>query len=126
MWLSGSRPSRKTPMRRTSWLTAVAAFALAVPPIAAVEAQAPAAAPVSEEARLYAFLDREFAEELRQRPQLATQLGMKEGMDRLDDISDEAALRRLEWRRASVARIKAQFDRSKLSPAARTNYDIWA
>jgi uncharacterized protein (DUF885 family) len=79
-----------------------------------------------EDARLYAFLDKEFAEELRDRPQLATQLGLKEGQDRLDDNSDAAALRRLEWRRASVSRMKAGFDRAKLSPDAQVNYDIWA
>ena len=112
-------------MRRTSLLAAAAAFSLLLPPIAAVEAQAPAAAE-SEDSRLYAFLDSEFAEELRERPQLATQLGMKEGMDRLDDIGEAAQLRRLEWRRASVARMKSQFDRDKLSARARTNYDIWA
>lgn len=113
-------------MRRISPLTAAAALAFALPSIAAAEAQAPQAAPAaSEDSRLYAFLDQEFAEELRQRPQLATQLGMKEGMDRLDDIGHAALLRRLEWRRASVARMKSRFDRSRLSPSARTNYDIW-
>ena len=94
-------------------------------------AQSPKAAPAkavpaTEDARLYAFLDREFAEELRQRPQLATRLGLKEGQDRLDDISEAATRRELEWRRASVARMKAQFDRAKLSADAQTNYDIWA
>ena len=59
------------------------------------------------------------------RPQLATRLGIKDGEDRLDDISDAGQLQRLEARRASVARMKAQFDRSKLSPAGQTNYDIW-
>jgi uncharacterized protein (DUF885 family) len=63
---------------------------------------------------------------LRDRPQLATQLGMKDGRDRLDDISDAAALRRLEWRRASVAQMKAQFDRTKLSLDGQANFDIWA
>jgi uncharacterized protein (DUF885 family) len=113
-------------MPKMIWLSAVAALAMAVPLIAASGAQAPSPPAVSEDMRLYAFLDAEFAEELRQRPQLATQLGLKEGQDRLDDISDAAALRRLEWRRASVTRMKAKFDRAKLSPAARTNFDIWA
>ncbi|MCI3135634.1 DUF885 domain-containing protein [Phenylobacterium aquaticum] len=60
------------------------------------------------------------------RPQLATRLGLKEGEDQLDDISDAGLLKRLEWRRASVAAMKAQFDRAKLSPDAQANYDIWA
>jgi uncharacterized protein (DUF885 family) len=112
-------------MRTSRWLPAAAALALAVP-FAAAGAQAPQAAPAAEDARLYAFLDQEFAEQLRSRPQLATQLGMKDGQDRLDDISDAASLRQLEWRRASVARMKAQFDRAKLSLDAQANYDIWA
>jgi uncharacterized protein (DUF885 family) len=114
-------------MRKSSLLRAVAAFALVVPSIAVTAtAQAPQAAAASEDTRLYAFLDQQFAEELRDRPQLATQLGMKDGRDRLDDISDAAALRRLEWRRASVAQMKAQFDRTKLSLDGQANFDIWA
>lgn len=112
-------------MVRSGWLL-VAAAALAIPQVSPVVAQpAPAAAANSEDARLTAFLDREFAADLKLRPQLATRLGIKEGEDRLDDISDSADLQRFEARRASVARMKAQFDRSKLSPKAQTNYDIW-
>jgi len=111
-------------MRNLAWLTA-AALVIAVPSAIAAQAHAAASAP-AEDARLYAFLDKEFAEEIRDRPQLATQLGMKDGQDRLDDNSDAAVLRRLEWRRASVARMKAGFDRAKLSPDAQVNYDIWA
>jgi uncharacterized protein (DUF885 family) len=94
--------------------------------VSAVSAQpAPAANANVEDARLTAFLDKEFAEDLKLRPQLATRLGMKEGEDRLDDISDAAELQRLQARRASVARMKAQFDRARLSPKGQTNYDIW-
>jgi len=113
-------------MRRFSWLLAAAALC-AVPQAGMVAAQAPAAAPAAnaDDARLTAFLDAEFAKDLKLRPQLATRLGIKEGEDRLDDISDAAQLRRLEARRASVARMKAEFDRAKLSPKGQTNYDIW-
>ena len=112
-------------MGRSRWLLAAAA-ALAVPQVSAVAAQpAPAAAANAEDARLTAFLDQEFAESLKLRPQLATRLGIKDGEDRLDDISDAADLQRLEVRRASVARMKGEFDRAKLSPRGQTNYDIW-
>ena len=103
----------------------VAAAAVAIPQTPAFSAQAASAAVASEDARLTAFLDAEFAQDLKLRPQLATRLGIKEGEDRLDDISDAGQLQRLEERRASVARMKAQFDRSKLSPTGQTNYDIW-
>jgi len=111
-------------MRKLPWLVA-AALVVAGSAGLAAQAQTVASSP-AEDARLYAFLDREFAGALRDRPQLATQLGMKEGQDRLDDNSDAGELRRLEWRRGSVARMKAAFDRAKLSPDAQVNYDIWA
>ena len=95
------------------------------PQLSPLSAQTTAAPTNAEDQRLTAFLDKEFANDLKLRPQLATRLGIKEGEDRLDDISDAAELQRLEARRASVARMKAEFDRSKLSPKGQTNYDIW-
>ena len=105
----------------------VAGLVAAVAPAAIVAAQpaTTAAATNAEDARLTAFLDSEFAADLKLRPQLATRLGIKDGEDKLDDISDAGQLRRLEARRASVARMKAQFERSRLSPAGQTNFDIW-
>ncbi len=102
------------------------ALALAVPVTPTWAQSVSAATPAAEDARLTQFLDTEFAQELKMRPQLATRLGIKDGQDKLDDTSDAAVLARLEWRRGSVARMKAQFDRAKLSPAAQANYDIWA
>lgn len=89
-------------------------------------AQAPAAASaVAEDARLTAFLDAEFAEQLKLQPQTATRLGLKEGGDRWNDISDRALDAFVAWRQASAARIKAAFNRARLSPAGQVNYDIW-
>lgn len=115
-------------MRHKIWFSLAAAAAV-LPLSTSIAQPAASAAPTvpanAEDARLIAFLDAEFAEDLKLRPQLATRLAEKVGQDRLDDISDAGQLRRLEARRASVARMKAQFDRSKLSPAGQTNYDIW-
>jgi uncharacterized protein (DUF885 family) len=117
-------------MRHLFRTAALAALILAAPVAASAQTQSPApavSAPLSaEDARFIAFLDGEFAQELTMRPQLATRLGLKDGEDQLDDISDAGLLKRLEWRRASVAAMKAQFDRAKLSPDAQANYDIWA
>src|SRR6476469_3984919 len=110
-------------MRHLYWLAA-AAF-VAAPQSIAIAQPAAATSANAEDTRLTAFLNAEFAQDLKLRPQLATRLGKKEGEDRLDDISDAGQLQRLEARRASVAAMKAQFDRSKLSPAGQTNYDIW-
>ncbi|WP_304191617.1 DUF885 family protein, partial [Phenylobacterium aquaticum] len=121
-------------MRHLFRTAAVAALILAAPVAAGVpglawaQTSAPpaAASPSAEDTRFIGFLDAEFAQELTMRPQLATRLGLKVGEDRLDDISDAGLLARLEWRRGSVARMKAGFDRAKLSPTAQANYDIWA
>jgi uncharacterized protein (DUF885 family) len=113
-------------MRHLGWLFVASAFVTLSPPAVVAAEPAPAAAPAnSEDSRLTQFLDAEFARDLQFSPQLATRLGIKQGEDRLDDISDAARLRRLEFRRDSVARMKAAFDRSKLSPKGQTNYDIW-
>src|SRR5690242_7365739 len=104
---------------RISKFLLLAAASLMAPTALAFAQTAPAVAPVNaEDARLTAFLDGEFAEEEKKRPTLATRRGIKENQDKLDDNSDAAALRLLEWRRASVAKMKAQFDRAKLSPDA--------
>jgi uncharacterized protein (DUF885 family) len=114
-------------MSHLRWLLVAAALAAVSQPVvtAAQPTPPPAATQATEDARLTKFLDAEFARDLKMRPQLATRLGIKDGEDRLDDISDAAQLQRLQARRASVARMEAQFDRAKLSPKGQTNYDIW-
>lgn len=98
---------------------------LALPQPAA--AQTSAAAPtIAEDARLTSFLDTEFAELLKQQPQTATRLGLKEGGNRWNDISEKALDAFVAWRKASAARMKAAFNRALLSPAGQVNYDIWA
>ena len=112
-------------MHRIALLLAVSA-AIFIPQSGTTFAQpAPAATVASDDARLTAYLDAEFARDLKLRPQLATRLGMKDGQDRLDDISDVAQLQRLAARRDSVARMKKDFDRSKLSLKGQANFDIW-
>ena len=106
-------------------VTAISASLLSASPARAQELTT-AAVPQTEDARLTAFLDDEFSEYLKQQPQVATRLGIQEGGDRWNDISDKAAEAQVKWRKSSVARMKAKFDRSALSPEARVNFDIWA
>src|SRR5947209_19246983 len=101
-------------------LTAAPASVLLATPAAA---QAPQQ---SEAARFTAFIDSEFEQELKLEPQRATALGRKEGMDRWNDISEAGQQKLLAWRRGSVARMKAAFDRAKLPPAIQASYDMWA
>ncbi len=106
-------------------VTAISISLLSASPARAQELTT-AAVPETEDARLTAFLDGEFSEYLKQQPQVATRLGIQEGGDRWNDISDKAAEAQVKWRKSSVARMKAKFDRSALSPEARVNFDIWA
>jgi uncharacterized protein (DUF885 family) len=104
-----------------------AALTLALIP-AGMPAAAPASAPSSqaESERLRVFLDKEYAEGLKFNPQQATSFGDKEGLDKLNDLSDAADLKRLEWRRGSVAHMKASFRRDTLPLDAKISYDMWA
>jgi uncharacterized protein (DUF885 family) len=115
-------------LRQLNGLTVAMLLALASAPAAGMLAPTPAlaqAAASSEGARFTAFIDNEFEQELKLEPQRATSLGRKEGMDRWNDISDAGQLKLLEWRRGSVARLKAGFDRAKLPPSVQASYDMW-
>jgi len=114
-------------MKKYLMTSVAAAMTIAILPTTIVFAQTPSS-PIllaSEDARLTAFLDAEFSEFLKTQPQVATRLGIKEGGDRWNDISDAAAADMVKWRQASVARMKAAFNRADLSAEARVNYDIW-
>ena len=113
-------------MRSKLFCLALALSCCAPIAITAAGAATAIAAQTAEDARLTAFLDAEFADWVQQNPQLATRLGIKAGGDKWNDISDAAATAQVKWRQASVARMKTQFDRAKLSPEAQVNFDIWA
>ncbi len=106
-----------------SLLTAPAAGLLAF--AAPAVAETPSAAQASEGARFNTFLDAEYAQLQKFSPQQATAQGSKEDQDKLNDLSDAADLRRLEWRRGSVARMRAQFQRDKLPLEGRISWDLW-
>ncbi len=115
-------------MKQKLTVSVAAIIASVLVPAANGVAQAPAApaTALSEDTRLTAFLDTEFAEVVKQQPQLATRLGIKDGGGRWNDIGDQAAVAQLAWRTASAVRMKARFDRARLSPEAQVNFDIWA
>jgi len=75
---------------------------------------------------LKSFLDQAFEEELQKSPMQLTQMGRKEQYDKLDDFSEAAEDAALEWRRKSVADMKAEFSPEELNDEAKTSYDIWA
>jgi uncharacterized protein (DUF885 family) len=100
--------------------------------LAACGPQTPAAPPPptaeqiqAESARLTAYLDQEFEEELQRSPEQLTSIGRKDQYDKLDDRTEAGADADLAWRRESVTQMKAQFDYAKLSDDAKDSYDVW-
>ena len=82
-------------------------------------AQAPQA---DETARINAWFEQKFEEQLAFSPIQQTFLGRKSG--EIDDMSVAAQDRQVEWQRAAVAEMRRMFDYEKLSPEAKTSYDI--
>ncbi|WP_375205436.1 DUF885 domain-containing protein [Hyphococcus sp.] len=79
----------------------------------------------AETARLNQWFDEKFEEQLDFSPMQRTFLGDKKDYDKIDDLSEEAQDEQLEWQRQTVEELKANFDRSKLTPEAQTSYDVW-
>jgi uncharacterized protein (DUF885 family) len=80
---------------------------------------------VDETARLDAWLDTRFEEQLDFSPLFKTEIGRKDDYDRIDDFSERGADVELEWRRASVRELESTFDRASLRPEGQTSYDLW-
>ena len=93
--------------------------------VVAVESTSAETQQLSETQRLTSWLDEEFAEELSFSPQWKTRLGDKTDYDKLDDVSEAAMDRELEWRRASVADMRANFDYDALDEDGKTSWDMW-
>lgn len=85
-----------------------------------------AAAQESESARLAAWLDLKFEEELQFSPMGLTRLGRKDQYDRLDDTRYAADERELAWKAASVAEMQRGFRYDALDTDAKLSYDLWA
>jgi uncharacterized protein (DUF885 family) len=85
----------------------------------------PAADPAAEDARLLAFLDAAFDEAIASSPETLTALGMKTDYDKLNDYTDAQAERQRALSEAQLARMKSEFDYSKLSPAGQLNYRLF-
>ncbi|HEY0625451.1 MAG TPA: DUF885 domain-containing protein [Allosphingosinicella sp.] len=94
-------------------------------PAAATPPTAPPLTPEDEDRRLLAFLDAAFDEALAQNPQGLTQLGIKTDYDKLNDYTDAQAQRQRALSEAQLARLKAEFDYERLSPAGRLSYRLF-
>ena len=79
----------------------------------------------TESTRLTEYLNAEFEEELAMNPMDLTTMGRKELYDQLGDFSEAGSLKQLQWRRESVAGMKASIDPAKLNDDAKTSWAIW-
>ena len=104
---------------------AAAAPAGASPQAAEAAADAAQQPAVSETQRLNRWLDERYEESLQFSPMGLTMLGRKEQYDRLDDRSDAAVERQLEWMRESVAQMREQFDPAALDDEGRLSFELW-
>src|SRR6187549_2364952 len=81
----------------------------------AVSANRPATVPIApaaqdETARINAWFDAKYEEQLDLSPMTRGYAGEKKDYDKIDDMSEAAEERALEWQRKSVEELKAKFD----------------
>ena len=98
-----------------------------VPPTAATApaTESTQAVAASEDARLNAWFERKYEEELQFSPIQMTFLGRKDRYSEIDDMSREAADRQLAWREAAVEEMRSSFNYDALSDAAKLSYDLY-
>lgn len=89
------------------------------------KSQEPKAIAESESARLNAWFDVKYQEQLQFSPIQLTFLGKKDLYDEIDDLTEAAELKQLEWKKQTVDELKSKFDYNKLDPEAKTSYDLW-
>ncbi|MFT4863262.1 MAG: hypothetical protein ACI95C_002493 [Pseudohongiellaceae bacterium] len=75
--------------------------------------------------RFVTWIDTEFAELSDFSPMAKTRIGDKSNYGDLDDVSEAALGRKLQWRRASVAQMQSEFDRDLLDTEAQLSWDLW-
>lgn len=79
----------------------------------------------SETARLNAWFDEKYQQQLQQSPMQMTFLGRKDRYGEIDDMSITAEQKQLKWLKESVDELKANFDYNQLTDEAKTSYDVW-
>ncbi|MDP8994125.1 MAG: DUF885 domain-containing protein [Pseudomonadota bacterium] len=107
-------------------LLATAACTVAVaPPADTRTALAVQPSAQAEDARLNAFLDAAFDEQIATNPQFLTSLGSKRLYHRLNDYTDAYRQQQLALSEAQLQRLRAEFDPDRLSPAGRLSYRMF-
>ena len=84
------------------------------------------AASEREDARLNAWFERKYEEQLQRSPMSMTMLGRKDRYGALDDMSRDAAQRQLAWQQAALAEMKSTFDYDALGGETKLSWDLFA
>ena len=89
-------------------------------------AAAPSAEQVkAESARLNAWFETQYEEQLKFSPIQLSFLGRKDMNDQLDDMSEAGARKQEAWMAASVKAMEAGYDYKKLDPETQLSWDLW-
>jgi uncharacterized protein (DUF885 family) len=100
-----------------------------VAPADAIAAPQPTPAPVvdpaAEDRRLTEFLDSAFEAQLARSPQFLTALGRKDRYGELNNQTDAFRQESLRIAQEQLAKMRAEFDPAKLSPAGRLSYRLF-
>ncbi len=95
-------------------------------PAATAAAAAPTAEQVkAESARLNAWFEKKYEEQLQFSPIQLTMLGRKDLYDQIDDMSEAGMRRQLAWQEASVKEMEAGFNYKTLDPETQLSWDLW-
>jgi len=111
--------------------TAVSAFALIValgacaPTTPAADPAAIAAAQAEQSAKLNAWFDAKYEEQLQFSPIGLSFQGRKDKNDQIDCFTIACADEQLAWQKAATDELKATFPYDSLSPTDKDSYDLW-
>ncbi|MDV3256080.1 MAG: DUF885 domain-containing protein [Lysobacter sp.] len=83
------------------------------------------AAATSEDARINAWFERKYEEQLQFSPIQMTFLGRKDRYSELDDMSREAGKKQLAWMVAALDEMKSTFDYDALGDTAKLSWDLF-
>jgi uncharacterized protein (DUF885 family) len=75
--------------------------------------------------KLNQWFEQQYETELMMSPMSLTFLGRKDRYGEIDDMSEAAQIKQLEWKRNSVVEMKGSFDYQQLNDAAKFSYDLW-
>jgi len=79
----------------------------------------------SESQELSEWFEQHYEMEIMMSPMTLTTLGRKDRYDEIDDMSEEAEIAQLEWKRKTIIELEEDFDYDELSDDAKLSYDLW-